>query len=108
MGQSHHAQGQKGNPASTRQANLKKIAGRAHSWRLSQIQHRDREQASSELHAERLAHHGLGRRERRRIEARCPRPDPGGLPRVGRGQQALISQLGPFITPFNKRGKCLR
>ena len=69
MGQSHHAQGQKGNPASTRQANLKKIAGRAHSWRLSQIQHRDREQASSELHAERLAHHGLGRRERRRIEA---------------------------------------
>jgi len=69
MGQSHHAQGQKGNPASTRQANLKKIAGRAHSWRLSQIEHREAEQAGRALHDERVAHHGLGRRERRRIQA---------------------------------------
>jgi len=69
MGQSHHAQGQKGNPASTRQANLKKIANRAHSWRLSQIKHREAEQAGRELQEEKADHHGLGRRERRRIAA---------------------------------------
>lgn len=67
MGKQGHTQGQKGNPASIRQANPKRIANRAASWRRAQIKHRENAERSAALHAERVENGGKGRRELRRV-----------------------------------------
>lgn len=69
MSQGRSRQGQKGNPASIRQGNLKKIANREQSYLRGQRRHRINAEINASLHEERLANHGLGRRECRRIAA---------------------------------------
>lgn len=65
MGRS--TQGQKGNPAGKRMANLKRKDRREASWLRGERRHRLNAEKNLALHEERLANGGLGRRERRRL-----------------------------------------
>lgn len=67
MGRS--TQGQKGNPAGKRMGNLKRKDRREASWLRGERRHRIQAEKNAALHGEAVANLGLGRRERRRIEA---------------------------------------